>query len=307
VKLRLAVPLALAASAAANPSAQSMRFAVAIVRPDGAIVPFAAYDDGRWERAWPEADNAIERAGTIDGTKSIWRKRGQRVPRVWTVWPASGAPSIQARVNGIEVVDADCGGQVALKSNLRPTKAEHPAKYGVGVDSNIPLGPIEEVHESNPVWKSAGQVVLAHFAKLEAEEAQTQRQELPRETPQPVARITALYREAKSTDSPLYFVAEKKYRTPSFPQDPSCERITVMTGWLVPAVGGALTLRDAKLFLSDCDEKDVRTALPLAAVHLGNQVFWVLQEHGYEDETYLIAEIGSTSVRYRLEVNGGGC
>ena len=81
----------------------------------------------------------------------------------------------------------------------------------------------------------------------------------------------------------------------------------MITGWLVPTAGGALTVRDAKVFLSDCDEKEVRTALPLAAVHLAKQVFWVLQEHGYEDETYVIAEIGSTGVRYRLEVNGGGC
>ena len=80
-----------------------------------------------------------------------------------------------------------------------------------------------------------------------------------------------------------------------------------MTGWLVPTAAGALSLRDAKVFLSDCDEKEVRTAIPLAAVHLAKQVFWVLQEQGYEDETYLIAEIGSTAVRYRLEANGGGC
>lgn len=308
VKLRLALLFALAASATANPSGQPLTFAVAIVRPDGAIVPFAAYDDGRWERAWPEADNAIERAGTIDGTQSIWHKRGERVPRDWTVWPASGAPSIQARVNGIEVAEAHCVGQLALKTNLRPTKAEHPAKYGVAVDSSIPVGPIDEVIESNSVWKSAEQVILSNFSKLEAEKVQTQRSaELPRETPRPVARMTALYREAKSLDSPLYFVAEKKYRTPLSPQYPSCQRITVMTGWLVPTAAGALSLRDAKVFLSDCDEKEVRTAIPLAAVHVAKQVFWVLQEHGYEDETYLIAEIGSTGVQYRLEVNGGGC
>jgi hypothetical protein len=308
VTLRLPLLFALAASATVTFSGQPLRFAVAIVRPDGAIVPFAAYDDGRWERAWPEADNAIERAGTIDGTQSIWRKRGERVPRDWTVWPASGAPSIQARVNGIEVADAHCGGQLALKTTLRPTKAEHPAKYGVAVDSSIPVDAIEEVHESNSVWKSAEQVVLSNFSKLEAAKAQTERSgELPRETPQPIARMTALYREAKSPGSPLYFVAEKKYRTPSSPQDASCERITVMTGWLVATADGGLTLRDAKVFLSDCDEKDVRTALPLAAVHIAKQVFWVLQEHGYEDETYVIAEIGSTGVRYRLEVNGGGC
>lgn len=105
----------------------------------------------------------------------------------------------------------------------------------------------------------------------------------------------------------MYFVAERKYRTPSSPQDPSCERITVMTGWLLPTADGGLMLADAKVFLTDCDEKDVRTDLPLAAVHISNRVFWVLQRHGYEDEAYVIAEIGPTDVRYPIEVNGGGC
>ena len=50
-----------------------------------------------------------------------------------------------------------------------------------------------------------------------------------------------------------------------------------------------------------------RRAFPLAALRVSGQLFWVLQEHGYEDETYLIAEIGQAHVRYPIEVNGGGC
>jgi hypothetical protein len=299
--------LALTTLIASAGDAQSRRFAVAIVRLDGGLVPFAEFDGARWQQAWPEADRPTERAPTIDGIESIWRKRGERVPRVWTVWPATGASSAQARVNGIEVAEGHCEGQVALKTTLRPIKAEHPVKFGVAVDSNLPVGSIEEISQSNSIWRSAEQVVLSSLSKVEAAQAQTEHQELPRETPQPVARITELYREAKSPRSPIYFIAEKKYRTPSFPQDPSCERITVMTGWLVPTAGGALALRDAKVVITDCDKKEVRTALPLAVIHVSNHLFWVLQEHGYEDETYLIAEIGPTDVRYPIQVNGGGC
>jgi len=307
VKLRFALALVWVAFTAATASGQPQRFALAIVRLDGAIVPFAAFDGGRWERAWPEADEATESAGTIDGTPSVWRRRGERVPRVWTVWPATGARSIQAQVTGIQVADAHCGGQVALKTNLPSGKVEHPAKFGVAVDSKVPMGAVEKINEPNSAWKSAAQIVHSNFAKLEAAQAQKDHQELPHETPQPVARITALYRESKSSRSAMYFVAEKKYRTPPFPQDPSCERITVMTGWLLPTADGTLALRDAKVFMTDCDEKEVRTALPLAIVHVSDLPFWVLQEHGYEDEIYLIAEIGPADVRYPITVNGGGC
>jgi hypothetical protein len=81
----------------------------------------------------------------------------------------------------------------------------------------------------------------------------------------------------------------------------------MMTGWLVPADAGTHTLVDPRVFLTDCDLKEVRTGLPLAAFRVSGQVFWVVQEHGYEDETYVIAEIRETEIRYVVEVNGGGC
>jgi hypothetical protein len=46
---------------------------------------------------------------------------------------------------------------------------------------------------------------------------------------------------------------------------------------------------------------------PLAAFRAGDRAFWILQEHGYEDESYAIVEIGVREVTYRLDVNGGGC
>jgi hypothetical protein len=142
---------------------------------------------------------------------------------------------------------------------------------------------------------------------LEVAQAASDGEQLPRESPVPSTAITALYREAKSTRSPLYFVAEKKYRTPRFPQDPQCGALTIMTGWLVPTDTETFTLLDPKVFVTDCDLKGPRTGLPLAAFRVSGQSFWVLQEHGYEDETYLIADIREAEVRYPIEINGGGC
>ena len=292
MKTQTCLRLVLAALLMATASAQSERFTLAIVRFDGRIVPFAAYDRSRWERAWPEADEATDGTPTIENTPSVWRRRGDRVPNVWRVWPSSGASRIEAHVKGVEIVDAHCQGQVALATDLPEAKGEHPLKFGVAVDSNLPIGSIEEVRRSDVVWRTAEQAVVANFSRLEAAKAQADQVRLLPESPAPVVQITELYREAKSPRSPMYFVAEKKYRTARFPQDPGCAALTIMTGWLVPTDAGALTLRDPKVFLTDCDAKGVRTALPLAALHVSGQLFWVLQEHGYEDETYVIAEIG---------------
>ncbi len=305
--MRRSLPLPVAALVIASLAAQGQRFTVAIVRSDGGLVPFAAYDDGRWEPAWPEADQATD-AKTIDSVPSVWRRRGGRVPDVWRVWPASGGTPIDAKVSGLEVVEAHCSGQVALKTNLRKVKAEHPLKVGIAVDSSsVPVGAVEQVRRSDSVWAAAERAVMANFSRLETAQAARNGEQLPRETPVPLTQITALYREAKSARSPLYFVAEKKYRTPRFSQDPQCSALTISTGWLVPTDAGTFTVLDPKVFVTNCDAKEARTGLPLAAFRVSGQLFWVLQEHGYEDETYLIAEIREVEVRYPIDVNGGGC
>jgi hypothetical protein len=305
--MRRALSFVLIALGVTTACAQGERFTVAIARADGALVPFAAHEAGRWDRAWPEADEATD-VTDIDRVPSIWRRRGDRVPDVWQVSPASGGAPIQAQVSGIEVVGAHCSQQVALKTSLPQTKAEHPFKFGVAVDSSsVPVAAVEEVSPSDPAWAAAERVVVASFSRLETDEARRTDLELPRETPAPVARITALYREAGSPRSPLYVLAEKSYRTARFPEGPECNAITLMTGWLTPTDTDTYTLLDPRVFVTDCDAKGARTGLPLGALRASGRLFWVLQEHGYEDETYLIVDIGPSEIRYPIDVNGGGC
>ena len=44
----------------------------------------------------------------------------------------------------------------------------------------------------------------------------------------------------------------------------------------------------SKSVLTDCDAKEARSGVPLAAFRVSSQLFWVLQEHGYEDETQTV-------------------
>jgi hypothetical protein len=122
-----------------------------------------------------------------------------------------------------------------------------------------------------------------------------------------VARITALFRDVTSPDSPLYVIAEKVFRTPRYPQDPTCPARTIVTGWLTRTGTGPLTLRDPSVFLTNCDAKIARRAIPLAALRAGDRVFWVLLQRGYESEAYAIADIGADAIRYPISVHAGGC
>ena len=291
---------------ATSTTAQSVRLTLAIVRPDGHLVPFAAYDNGRWARAWPAADELTDDEPTFENIPSVWRRRGVAIPRTWQVWPTSGAQPIQARVKDVAIVDAHCGAQVALKTDLPSVKTDHPRKFGVAVDPNHPVAAIEAVPQSDDAWKSAERVIAGRLADLEGQRARADGVQLPAETPVPAARIIELYRESRSARSPLYFVAEKPYRTARARWDPQCAAKTLMTGWLLRA-NDRLILRAPRIFLTDCDAKEARTAWPLGVLHLAGQSFWILQEHGYEDETYVVAEVGRASIGYPLTVNGGGC
>ena len=288
--------------------AQPFRFVLGIVRLDGRIVPFAAYEDGRWEQAWPAADEII--AETLDKIPHAWRRRGEAVPRTWHVWPASGARVTRAHVQGIEVVDAHCSSQLALTTDLPPTGLEHPAKFGVAADRKVPISAIRQVPRSHPSRRDAERVVAASFDRLEAAQARTDGLQLLHKSPAPTPELTALYGETGSAPSPMYFVAERKYAHPrevGSRHDDRCGDVTLVTGWLLPGAGGVLTLRQPTVFLTDCDRKIAQRGLPLAAFRVANRMFWILQQHGWEDESYVIVEIGATNVQSRHEFDGGGC
>ena len=168
------------------------------------------------ERAWPEADETADLAKV----PSVWRRRAERVPDVWQVWPASGGQPVEARVSGVEVVEAHCSSQIALKTNLTRNDADHPRKIGVAADSpSVPVGAVEEVSRTHALWVEVERVVLASFSRLEASRASSSRAQLPSETPSPAAQITVLYREAGSSRWPDDFVAGKKYHSARFPRD----------------------------------------------------------------------------------------
>src|SRR6185503_15893277 len=163
------------------------------------------------------------------------------------------------------------------------------------------------VDRTVPLWGLAERAVRANFSRLESAEAARWRRQMPRESPQPIVHLTALYGQANVPRSPLYFVAEKKYRSAGLVGDAECHPRTVVTGWLVPTETGTYVLRNPGVFLTDCDGKEVLTAVPLSALRVSGRLFWVLVEHGYEDETYRIVEVGQSGISGRIEVNGGGC
>ena len=297
---------ALSLVAAVTTPAQSPSLTVAIVRFDGYLIPFAAYASGRWERAWPAADEGNIHNPTFENTPSVWRQRGQPVPRTWHVWPTTGTRPLQARVTGVDALDSGCQTQVALKTDLSPLTDLLPQDR-IALDSGHPVNKIEELLSAHAAWKMAERVIVREFSAREAARARTDHVQLPSETPAPPVRIKHLYREAHNERSPIYFVAEREYHTELNASDVGCKARTTMTGWLIRTGDAQPAISASQIFLTDCDGVEVRTASALAVLRLAGRVFWVLEESGYEDTEYLLVEITASGIRRRLAVNGGAC
>jgi hypothetical protein len=308
VSERLRLSLALAVVLTATGSAQPQRFALAIVRLDGRLVPFAAYESGRWQRAWPEADEAVDVDGKpMPEMPTIWRRHGRSIPATWHAWPAAGGRPIEVHTHGLEIVEAHCQTQVALATDLPEMKAEHPLKFGVAVDANLPLRSIQSVSRSDAAWSTAERAVRANFSKLEAAQVKESLESWRRESPPPRIKIRELYRESSVADSLMYFVAEKQYRRARNPHDPSCGAATIIAGWLVLTQTGTWAIWDPRVFLTDCDEKEASTAWPMASLQVSGRLFWVLQQHGWEDEHYIVVEIGQSAIQSEIDFRAGGC
>jgi hypothetical protein len=80
-----------------------------------------------------------------------------------------------------------------------------------------------------------------------------------------------------------------------------------VTGWLTRTGTARFTLRGPKVFLTNCDAKIATRGIPLAALHAGDRVFWVLFQRGYEGEAYAVADIGPEEIRYPVSVHGCCC
>jgi hypothetical protein len=303
---------------AAAPSGQSSgaidRFELGIVHRDGALVPFAAYDRGRWTRAWPDAN---ESAGTsydaIGSVPSVWRTRGAPVPDRWRVWPLGGEAPIDAGVTALTSVPTHCITQVALQTTVPrqdvPPNVAPVRLLGLAVHGAARVGRIARVAEQSDTWRQVERIVLAAFDRLERAQA-AREPSIPTivEQPSPRPRLAAVYRGDTFLPSAIHFVARKQYRAPRYQTDRSCAGLTTLTGWLLATRAGSFRMVGTKVFLTNCDEKGGGMLDPLGQISGGtDRTFWVTRELYYEGEAYVVFAVTPTAVTRVIASYGGGC
>jgi hypothetical protein len=284
-------------------------FALAIVRADGVVIPFATYDGRRWANPWPEP--GMEREvpiGLTDVPKSWWG-RLNRAP-AWTLYPLRGDPR-GLTLQRPFVVGTQCqtniGLQTDYKSPIIPPPAAQPyPKDGVAITGDLRVERITVLNEKSPEWVEIANhipvTVNDEESKLQFPLARTDRRK--REVKLEVL-VRAPWNEAGSTV--FYFEGMKSYPVYKGTVKQPCDVRTYFSGWLVKRADGS-TKTSAQAVLSNCEIRGVNFMLPLGMIRVDEKALWVVQWSGWGHEHYAVAEIGKDArPDYRVRTPGGDC
>ena len=284
-------------------------FGVGVLRRDGIIVPFAAFDGKRWSNAWPQP--ALELTIPIDVRSVPSRWWGPtRALEAWQAWTAGGEPQ-SLHIVQPDWVNVHCLRQIGLRSDYRPPdppppRTEQPyPKDGLAVS---PPQPVERIAIVRPESNEARELispVREAFNKAE--------REVQNRYGHPVSRraregrepdIEAVY--AIGDHPRIYYVeAIRRYRLLGQRID-DCAAVGFGTGWFARE-GARLRPLDMAVDLLACDRVGAGYMLPLGAMRANGRLFWLAQFAGFNDERYVVVEIKAKTVEAVVNAWGGSC
>lgn len=321
----LASTLILATAAVVSLAAQlkpveTGRFAVAVLRRDGVLVPFAHFNGRRWSNAWPEPSAGPEIPITLDEVPRHWLK-GAYPAGPWTMWTLDGEPA-KLEVTRPVVFEAHCLSNVGLQTTYRsservPLPHVHPyPKDAIAVFGDVRFGRIEVTAPDSPPrtalaaskefrtsFNVAERKAIGTLGRLQhwshpLTEAERERR--------PIV-VDALYRAPYAGGGFVsYFEATRTSKWPG-EQDAGCDLITLVQGWIVTQPTGDVQPRTISGNLFDCEMKGAAFMFPLGRLTIDGKAYWLVQWSGWGYEQYAVIEIGEKQMRTVQMTPGGGC
>jgi hypothetical protein len=298
-------------------SDQSRWFFVAVLRSDGVITPFATYWRGLWLAPWQQPQGYPSEINSLSDQRSPWFTKYEKSTPIWYTTQAGAQQAMTLRASKLVEIDNHCSTNWGLQTDYAGAKREEGQHTNVGIALSEPaliVAPLRldpRAAESNAIislirrnfdndersWLARPD--MAWRAKL-VPRAGVRAQQSP--------AIVNLYRVSASDGRALYsFEAERRYPKPRGADDEACENLSAFAGLLLQEAH-RLRFIEQQFALSDCDAKEITYSLPLGLIRDGGREFLILQEHGYEDESYTILELLRSGLLRRLRrIEVGGC
>jgi hypothetical protein len=298
----------LVAVGAALVAAPRTVFGVGVLRRDGIIIPFAAFDGKRWRNAWPPPSLELTIPIDVRGIPSRWWGPTPPLDQ-WQAW--TSAPPQQLRVTQPDWIEVHCVRQIGLRTDYRPAEAAPPRatqpypKDGLVVSPPQPVERITIVRPESEEARGLSNAVQEAFNKAEraTEEAWGH----------PVSRRAREGREPDLDavyafgDYPrIYYVeAIRRYRILGQTAD-DCEAVGFGTGWFTKEDYNVTPLQ-MTVDLLRCDRRGANYMLPLGAMRIERALYWLVQFAGWNNERYVVVEIKPKAVEAVVSTWGGSC
>lgn len=297
-----------------NGRPDATHFKVSLLFPDGSLLPFAEYGEGRWLNPWPKPESySAEEPNTVVNLSKPWFAQDKRPSSVWYFWTPDGEPHA-LKAGKVMKVETHCQTAWGLQSDL--TKASGggalPAGIGVALDVKRQVSAVAEVANGSDEWETFlsfirpafGREEEARYGELSAFLAPPPGDERKKINVTP----THVYRSTTEIGGRrlYYFEARKDYAKPIPTNDRTCNNV-FFRGWGTAGAQGDLSLTGTQIGWEDCDRKQESGRVPLATLNVDGRVFVITYDPSYEGESYSILEWTESGVRLVLETQGGSC
>ena len=308
---------ALASLSAAPPP--NSKFTVAVLRRDGILIPFAAFNGRMWTAPWP-SDPQILPISLSDIPKAWWGDIGPSAP--WTAWLADAEKRPVKLVKPVHV-PIFCGARMAVATDYRGAAPDEPvptvAKDGIATAGDVEIEPITQISLHAP---DASKMVAMLTEKFNEQETLATENFANWHHPYgPLGRsnfpiaLESYYRVTEKSAVEFrtsYVEAVRRY--PASYAEEGCGLVTYARAW-VTEVPGKKPIINLGARITYCDRAEVSFLQPFGRVRLdaggrggrGTQIFWIYQLSSWRDEYYSVVNITPEGMKPVVVVGGGGC
>jgi hypothetical protein len=289
-------------------------FVLGVLRRDGLVLPFGAFDGKFWEAKWPTSLRSHELPITMEDVPERWwgRARPERSMTHWAQGRKVGTIALQRPT----VVPVMCGTRLWLRSDytskdpLPPPREQPQPKDGLVVSGPQTIEALPAVPPTSPEWSASAVALLDEFDKVE-ESAARQYMEWRHPVPRSLRRripieIEALYRVPMEDEGWIAYYVEAVRKYPPGPDDAGCGLVTFVSGWMRLGPKGRPML-DVGARVTYCDRRGAAYMLPLGLITLDAKRYWIYQISGYDREWYVVARPTRKAIELHVEYPAGSC